>query len=155
MPRLTRVLAASAALASTATLLAACQKPTPEVTLLSGDTTVTVKPQTYCFDVTHCRVSNSGNVADIKARAGSQILVDVPRTVALKEWLVTSATRQSDGTFQSIQGAGVSSGTVKDTHTVKVTVPYPAGGNDYFLIIQQKSGDKASGTWVGRVTITQ
>lgn len=154
MPRLKRVLAACAALASTVTLLAACQKPTPKVTLLSDDTTVNVAPQTYCFDVDHCRVSKKGNVGDIDATAGSQILVDVPRSVAKKEWIVTSATLQQDGTFQKIEGTGVSTGTLSDTHTARVTVPFGAGA-DYYLVVQQQENGKATGTWISRVSITQ
>lgn len=154
MPRLQRVLAASAVLASTTILLAACEKPTPKVTLLTGTTTTNVKPQTYCFDLAHCRVSDAGYLADVKAKAGSQILVDVPRSVAKKEWTVTSATRQADGTFQKIEGSGVSTDTLKDTHTARVTVPFGAGA-DYYLVVQQKQSEKATGTWISRVTITQ
>ncbi len=154
MPRLNRVLAASAAVAATTTLLAACEKPAPKVTLLAHDTTVRVSPQTYCFDVAHCRVSKKGNVAGIDAAAGSQILVDVPRAVARKEWSVTSATLQSDGSFKTIDGTGVSTGKLQDTHSARVTVPYGAGA-EYYLIVLQQNGGKSTGTWVSRVTITQ
>ncbi|MCW2495930.1 DUF2771 family protein [Jatrophihabitans sp.] len=129
--------------------LAACTKPLPNVTVLSGDTTVVVKPQAYCADQSHCHFPK-GHVSTIKAAAGSSILVDVPRAVASKSWTLVSAVQKSNGTFQTISGANYQSGTVKNSHSTRVDVPYGVGS--YFLVVTQKSAT-TNGSWVAEVSI--
>jgi hypothetical protein len=156
MPRPVRTIAAVVGAAAVSSLLTGCgSKPTPNVTVLSGHTTSVVKPQTYCFDANpaHCRVSAKGNVGAIKARQGSTIFIDVPRTVASSHWGVTSATEDSSGQFQAITGSGLSSSTLHNTHSTRVNVPY-GPGTKYYLIVIQQSGSVQTGSWVTQVTIT-
>lgn len=152
MSRHARTLSVAGAVAAVV-LLTGCQKPAPDVTVLSGSTTTVVRAQTYCFDanIKHCRIATHGNVGSITARAGSAILVDVPRVVAAGRWNATSAVEVSSGKFQTIAGVGHASPTRHDTHSTRLTVPY--GVHAYFLVVQQ-AGPAQTGAWVTRVTVT-
>jgi hypothetical protein len=147
-----RPIALAGTLAATAAMLAACDKPTPDVTLQSGSRSTVVRPQTYCFDLAHCRIRTSGGVGSLRAEAGSTILIDVPRDVANRSWSAVSAQLQSGGTFKSLSGAAYSTGAQHDTHTARVAVPYGVGSTYYLLVIAQ-SGGKQTGTWVSRISI--
>lgn len=147
--RRARALATAAVGLGAVVSLAACTKPLPNVTVLSGDTTIVVKPQAYCPDPAHCHFPK-GHVSTISAVAGSSILVDVPREVASKPWTLVSAVQKSNGTFQTIAGANYASGTVKNSHSTHVDVPYGVGS--YFLVVTQKSAT-ANGSWVAEVSI--
>lgn len=138
------------AVAAGAVLLTGCQKPFPDLTVLSGDTTTTVSPQTYCFDAAHCHFPKS-TVGQVSARAGSTLLVDVPRAVADQTWSVVSAVRKANGTFRTIKGANYSSNNVHDSHSTRVDVPYGVGG--YYLVVSQHGS--SLGSWVTEVTISQ
>src|SRR2546427_6915377 len=100
MPRQIRAVAVAAGVVAVAALLTACDKPTPRVTVLSNNTVTVVEPQTYCFDSNpkHCRI-NTGTVKAVHARPGSELLIDVPHSVASKTWTVTSATQEAGGQF--------------------------------------------------------
>ena len=142
------IVTVAAGLAATAALTA-CDKPLPNLTVLSGSTTIVVSPQAYCADATHCHFPKS-KVHDISATPGSQLLVDVPRQVAGKPWVVVSASQKSDGTFQAITGANYTSGTITHRHTASVDVPYGVGS--YYLVVTQKSAS-VNGSWVAEVMI--
>jgi hypothetical protein len=129
------IVTVAAGLAATAALTA-CDKPLPNLTVLSGSTTIVVSPQAYCADATHCHFP--------------QLLVDVPRQVAGKPWVVVSASQKSDGTFEAITGANYTSGTITHRHTASVDVPYGVGS--YYLVVTQKSAS-VNGSWVAEVTI--
>jgi hypothetical protein len=150
MPTARRVLGAAATIAA-GTVLTACQKPVPDVTVLSGSETTVVHPQSYCFDAKHCRFPKS-EVGGVSAQAGSTLLVDVPRAVAYAFWSVTSATQLGDGTFQTIKGQAYSSGAVHNSHSTRVAVPYGVG--TYYLVVTQLS-TSGNGSWVAEVTITR
>jgi hypothetical protein len=153
MHRPVRALAVLAGAGALSGLLAGCgTKPVPNVTLLSGSTTVVVKPQTYCFDAGHCRVSTKG-VGAIKAKAGSTVFIDVPRVVAGTDWTATSATESSSGRFQTITGADLSSARLHGTHSTRLNVPYGVG-DQYYVIVIQQTGQVQTGSWVTQVTIT-
>ena len=128
-----------------------CQKPVPELTVLSGSTTVRLSPQTYCFDASHCRFPKS-RVDTIRARPGASLLVDVPRDVAGRAWSVISAVQRSDGTFRTISGADYASTNVRGRHTTSVLVPNGVG--TYYLVVTQKSAS-ANGSWVAEVSIAR
>jgi hypothetical protein len=148
-----RPIALAAILAATAAVLAACDKPVPEVTLQSGSNSTTVRAQTYCFDLAHCRIRTSGGVGSLHAQAGSTILVDVPRDVAGRSWSAVSAQLESNGAFKTLPGAQFSTGTQHHTHAARVSVPYGAGST-YYLVVIAQSGGKQTGSWVSRITIT-
>ena len=147
--RIVTVAAAGAAVVT----LGACDKPVPNVTVLSGSTTIVVSPQTYCPDVTaaHCRFS-TGSVHRVSAVAGSSLLVDVPREVADKAWSVVSASQKANGNFTTIPGANYASGTITNSHSVRLDVPYGVGS--YFLVIQSRSAS-TNGSWVAEVSISR
>lgn len=149
--RVLRTAAAAFAAAVAMVLLAACEKPLPELTVLAGSTTVQVSPQTYCFDPNHCRFPTSV-VGQVRARAGSTLLVDVPRAVAALPWTAVSAVQQPDGRFRTIVGAAFQSGTVLHSHTTRVQVPYDVAS--YFLVVTQRS-TTGNGSWVAQVTVTR
>lgn len=152
MPRPVRLAAAALGVAAIATVLTACDKPTPRVTFLSGSTTVVVRPQTYCFDVQHCRVDTSSPVSSIKARPGTSMLVDVPRQVAAETWSVVAATEGTDQKFTQLQVDGASSGSISNEHSTRVVVPYASGS--YYLIVRQESGGKDTATWIAKVSVS-
>lgn len=133
-------------------LLAACDKPVPQITLQSGATSTTVPPQTYCFDLAHCRVSVKDNVGALHARAGGSILVDVPRDLADRDWSAVSA-RIVNGAVHPLKGSGLSSGNRHNSHTARLVVPYGAGSS-YFVVVFTEAGGRQTGTWVSRITIT-
>lgn len=147
--RLAAAVLGGAALVAT---LTACDKPTPKVTFQSGSTSTQAQPQTYCFDLAHCRISTSNSVADLKASAGSTILVDVPRNVATNSWSVTAATVGSDNKYAQLQVDGTSSSTISDHHSTRVAVPFGTG--QYVLIVKETRSGKDTATWVARITVT-
>jgi hypothetical protein len=148
MHRPWRVLAAFAVLVMTVT---ACQKPLPELTVLSGSTTTTVQPQTYCFDPSHCHFPKSV-VGEVSAQSGSTLLVDVPRAVAAQTWSVVSAVRNAKGDFKTIKGANYRANAVTNSHSTRIDVPYGVGS--YYLIVSQR-GTATLGSWVAEITIHQ
>jgi hypothetical protein len=156
VPRLRRPLFAVLAVAAGVLTLAACDKPTPGVTIQSGSTSTVLKPQTYCFDAepTHCRLTTSGNVGTLRAQGGSKIMVDVPRTIASGFWQVRSATQQSDCTFKGLTAQGTSSAVVHNRHSTRVQVPI--GSGDYYLIVTEapQGTNKATGSWVARIVVS-
>lgn len=152
MRRATAKIATVAAGAAAIATLAACDRPVPNVTVLSGATTIVVSPQSYCPDTitSHCRFSTSRTVNHVSAFAGSTLLVDVPHEVADKAWSVVSASQRADGTFATIPGANYTSGTIQNSHSVRLDVPYGVGS--YFLVVQEK-GATSNGSWIAEVTI--
>ncbi len=121
------------------------------MTVQSGDTAVTVRPQTYCFDAAHCRISEQGNIGDITVSTGSTILVDVPRAVKGKGWQVRSVTQSRKDTFKTITDPGTSTSSITDSHSARLSVP--SGVGTYFLVITQGSAAKPTGGWVTRVQV--
>lgn len=156
MPRLRRPLFAVLVVAAGVLTLAACDKPTPGVTIQSGSTSTVLKPQTYCFDAkpSHCRLTTSGNVGTLHAQGGGKIMVDVPRTIASGFWQVRSATQQANGTFKGLTAQGTSSAVLHDRHNTRVQVPI--GSGDYYLIVTEapQGTNKATGSWVARIVVS-
>lgn len=149
--RLRRIAAAGAGAAALVTVLAACSKPTPNVTVQSGSTSTVVKPQTYCFDAvkTHCHFDGK-SIGSLKVAAGSTVLVDVPREVETKGWQVRSLVSVGANTFKPVGGALTSSqGIVHDSHSVRLSVPQGLG--TYYLVVTQQTG--AIGSWITRITV--
>ncbi|MEO6884719.1 MAG: DUF2771 family protein, partial [Jatrophihabitantaceae bacterium] len=103
MPWSRRLLAAVVGVLAAATVLTACDKPIPRITVQSGSDSVIVGAQTYCFttDTKTCHFAAGSSLPTLNATSGTTILVDVPRTIAGGDWQVSSATQQSDGTFSN------------------------------------------------------
>lgn len=148
MPRSRRFLAALVGVLAAATVLTACNKPIPQITIQSGSSSVLVGAQTYCFttDVKTCHFAATAALPTLEAKAGDTILVDVPKNIAESSWQVSSATQQDDGTFENLTTDGSSSPVIHNNHSTRLVVPFAAGS--YFLIIREQTS-----SWVARVTI--
>jgi hypothetical protein len=148
MSRSRRVLAALVGVAAAISLLTACDKPIPKVTVQSGRDSAIVNAQAYCFntDVKTCHLSTSGSLPTLSAAAGSTILVDVPRRVADGHWQVSSATQQADGSFKNITADGTTSPVIHDNHSTRVQVPFGTGA--YYLVVREQTS-----SWVARISI--
>ncbi len=146
-----RLAGAAVAVAGVMGLLSACDRPLPEVSVLSGSTVVRVQPQTYYFkDPQQARVT-SGTVSTISASGGNSILVDVPREVADQQWSVSAITLDASGTQTALNAVGASSPRVSDTHSTRVVVPFGTG--NYFLKVAS-AGGTAGGVWLIQVHVT-
>jgi hypothetical protein len=127
MRRTARILGVAGALVSALTL-AACDKPAPQVTIQSGSFSTTVKPSSYCFDVTHCR-DYGLDLPEISARPDDTVLIDVPRDLVGRGWSVTAlATPSLDKLGSPV--------TVKDSHSYRVAAS-ANNGNPYIVQIAQ------------------
>lgn len=132
-----------------ATLLAACDKPLPEVTVLANDTVTRLPAARYCFDAQHCRKATD-TATPIKADAGSKINIDVPKSVASQAWIVTAYTLDESNKATPIQGAG--STLLHGEYNARITVPY-AVGSSYYIAVQRTDGTTADATWQASVEI--
>jgi len=147
MPRaLGRAIAAAAVALLAITSLTACDKPLPKVTVLSGSRTVVLGPQTYCFDASHCHFPKT-KVSVVHATAGTTLLVDVPREIADHPWQVSSGTL-SGNTLKTFVGDNYSTGTISDTHSARVDVPFGVG--TYTLVIRTSTD-----AWVAAVSVNR
>jgi hypothetical protein len=151
---LSLVIAAGAA----TTLLSACDKPQPTITVLSGSKSKIVKAQPECVILAQCTVDLK-KVTDLNAARGGTILIDVPKSLASAGWIVTAYTQDSTGKNTPIEGAG--SATVND-HSVRVRVPEPTtdAGGSYVLQVSppapsKRTQDDRLTTWIVRVQLSQ
>ena len=152
MPRRTaRLAAAVLGTAAIATVLTACSKPTPNITVLSGRTTIRVAPAKYCFDgnAKTCRTTSAAG--SIKATSGATIVVDVPRQVATDHWAVAAFVKDSTGKITTIDAS--SSAVVSGTHSVRLLVPQASSGS-YQLSVQSFTGAAATGEWDVEVSLS-
>ena len=146
MPRTKGMLVTVAVGIAATVSLTACTKPLPNVTVLSGSTTVIVSPQTYCADLTHCHTPGKA-IPTVHAKAGATLLIDVPRSIADHEWAVASGTI-TGSQLRAFVGANYSTGTVRNTHTARVDVPYGVG--TYTLAVTTNVD-----SWVAQVTVSR
>ena len=146
MPRAIGTIVTVAVGVAALTALTACDKPAPEITVLSGSTTVVVTPQTYCTDLSHCHTPGKA-VPKVRAKAGATLLIDVPRSIADHSWAVSSGTF-SNNQLRAFVGANYSTGTVHNTHTASVDVPYGVG--TYTLAVTTNTD-----AWIAQVTVTR
>jgi hypothetical protein len=155
MPRRTistrlRVAAAVLGAGAIATVLSACDKPTPNITVFTGRTTIQVSPAKYCYDgnANTCRTTSAAG--SITATSGSTIVVDVPREVADNHWAVAAFVKDSTGKITTIDSS--SSAVVSKTHSVRLLVPQASSGS-YQLSVQSFTGAAATGEWDVEVTL--
>ncbi|SOD70437.1 uncharacterized protein DUF2771 [Jatrophihabitans sp. GAS493] len=130
-------------------VLSACDKPVPLVTVLANNTATQLTPQVYCFDPQSCRKSGE-NPEPVKARAGSTISIDVPKSVADKAWLVSAYSLDDSNKATAIEGAGTT--LLHDQNNARINVPFT--GTTYYIAIQQTDGKTATGIWQAAVQIT-
>ncbi|MEP6598495.1 MAG: DUF2771 family protein [Actinomycetota bacterium] len=151
MPRPTRIGVVMTGIAAVTGLLAGCDRPVPEVTLLAGNKVTQVTALKYCFDAGNRNCHQHDRPQTITVASASTILVDVPRSVARSHWLVSAFQLDaSTGKKTALDGNG-SAGLLHDTHSTRVSVPYGTG--DYYLSVAQIEGTEQRGTWTVRVRV--
>lgn len=135
------------------TLLSACTKPLPTITVFSGSSASKVSAQPRCAIVTNqCKIDTNA-IPELSAKGGGQILVDVPRKLAHAGWIVSAFTTDSTGKKTAIAGAG--SSPVSGDHSVRVNVPLPSGGYLLGVYPTSPSAPRVLTAWFVSVHITQ
>lgn len=148
MPRTRRAAAAVLGAAAISTLLTACQKPAPEVTVLGGGKVVTITPSDYCFDSTHCRTAKL-DLPTLTVGADDKVMIDVPREVAHRGWQVQALSLKD---IKTVLG---SSGEISGSHSYRVASS--AGNGDPFVVqVAELSHGKPDGSaWSFVVKVSQ
>lgn len=152
-----RAVAAGLGLITLASVLTGCSKPQPTITVLSADRARTVPAQPACVVLGSCQPVQS-RVPQVKAFGGSQILLDVPKALADRGWIVAAFT--SDGkTNTALSTPGAASSPIQGRHSVRLQVP-PATSGSYYLQVTAlaKKGqqpDNQLTTWLLGVQLSQ
>ncbi len=133
-----------------ASVLTACDKPLPKVTVQSGSKSALVSAQPSCVTQGTCGLDEK-QAKRFTAVAGSTILVDVPLEVANKGWLVKALVADSTGKIVALDGGGSVS---TNDHSVRLQVPAKAE-LDYLLQVVPVVPKSNSRTWVISVRTTQ
>lgn len=135
-------------------LLSACHKPLPTITVSGDGKSVIVDAARYQFPggPLHQPITDVGNAPTIRVRAGSELLVDVPRTVAANAWVVAAFTLDSASKSHPLTGAGTATA-IRDQHTAHLSTA-AAGVGSYYLQIAEIRGASQAGGWILRVTTT-
>lgn len=135
------------------TLLSACTKPLPSITVFSGTTAKKISAQPRCAIVTNrCKI-NTNSIPELSAKGGSQILVDVPRKLAHAGWIVSAFTTDATGKNTPIAGAGSSA--VSGQHSVRVNVPLSSGGYLIGVYPTSPTAPRVLTAWLVSVRIGQ
>ncbi|MEO7260301.1 MAG: DUF2771 family protein [Jatrophihabitantaceae bacterium] len=154
-PRLkSRVLAAGLGLAATAatTVLAGCSKPQPSITVLSDNRSEIVRAQPACTVLGSCQPVQS-RVPQVRATAGSQIMLDVPKELADAGWIVAAFT--SDGkTNTALTTPGAASQPIQGQHSVRLRVPSATAGSYYLQVTSLRPSNQLT-TWLLGVQLRQ
>jgi len=146
------VLAAAAGLAALTSLLAACDKPQPTISVLSDGHATTVPAQPACTiqpdNPCQLQVSKQRSVT---ARSGGTILVSIAPELAHNGYVVTAFT--SDGSKNTpLNTPGASTGPDKSL-TVRLAVPAQAAGS-YFLQVNALPASRQFTTYLVLVNLT-
>jgi hypothetical protein len=152
--RRTRLSGWVAAFTLSVALLTACHKPLPTITVSGDGKSVIVDAARYQFPGGPLRepITDVGNAPTIRVRAGSQLLVDVPRAVADNAWVVAAFTLDSASKSHPVTGAG-SATAIRDRHTTHLSTA-TAGVGSYYLQIAEIRGATQAGGWIVHVTTT-
>ena len=135
-------------------LFAACQKPLPTITVSGDGRSVVVGAARYQFPGGPLRqpVKDVAQAPTIRVRAGSQLLVDVPRAVADNAWVVAAFTLDSASRSHPLAGAG-SATAIRGRHTTHLSTA-TVGVGSYFLQIAEIRGTSQAGGWIVHVATT-
>lgn len=135
-------------------LLTACHKPLPTITVSGDGRSVVVAAARYQFPGGPLRqpVKDVGQAPTIRVRAGSQLLVDVPRAVADNAWVVAAFTLDAASKSHPLAGAG-SATAIRGRHTTHLST-LTVGVGSYYLQIAEIRGAAQAGGWIVRVTTT-
>lgn len=136
--------AASAGLALTA--LAACEKPAPLVTVVSGGSSVHTEAAVFCFEEGQtlaeggCAERAEG-VPTLEVRPGEQVGVDVGKELTERGWRLTLADPNDPQGGQSLP-------TTQTGHYFKFTAPGIPENGSLLLTVRTVAGEEATGEWV-------
>lgn len=132
-------------------VLVACQKPLPTITVYGDGKSVIVDAAAYQFSggPTHRQISDFEQAPTITVQAGSQLLIDVPKTVAQHTWVVAAFSLDSSGASTAIEGAGTPV-PLHDQYTARVSTA-PIGVGQYYLQVAEIRGITQVGGWVIKV----
>jgi hypothetical protein len=121
---------------SLALLAAGCTKPTPEVTIQSGATTLRSEAVNYQQDGK--TVTNTAGAKVLTVRPGDHVNISVDRKTATAGWVVL------------LGGQKISPVLTNDEHHFSFQVPGFSGGSEAALAIFQQppNGGPAAGSWV-------
>jgi hypothetical protein len=148
MPRSRRAAAAAAGAAVIMSLLTACQKPTPQVTVLGGGKVVTISPSNYCFDSSHCRTGKL-ELPTFTLGPDDKVMIDVPKTVADRGWQVEAL---SLADITKVVGG---SGPITDSHSFRVA-SNTDNGDPFVVRVDELHDGKTDGSaWSFVVQVSQ
>jgi hypothetical protein len=146
-----RRIATGLGLIATATVLTACDKPQPKVTVFNGSASKLVSAQPACVTAGTCS-PDGANMPTVKAHAGSTLLLDVAKEVADQSWLVQALTADSAGKLTAIDGGGTKNPT--KNYAVRVLVPAQADVR-YVLRVTPTIPKPGTRVWMLWVDVTQ
>src|SRR4249920_930590 len=78
-------------------VLTACDKPLPQITVVGAGRVVTVAPSSYCIDATTCRKPGTTRLPVVTVPPDDKVLVDVPRAVKSRGWQVRALSLTDGG----------------------------------------------------------
>jgi hypothetical protein len=134
------VAVAVAGAAAATSLLTACQKPLPEVTVLGGGTVVRITPSTYCFGTDQCRKS-ALDLPTVTLGADDKAMIDVPSKVKSRGWQVQALSLQD---ITKVLGA---SGAIEDSHSYRVASNIANGDPFVVRVDELRDGKPDGSTW--------
>lgn len=148
MPRSRRAAAAVAGVAAMTALLTACQKPTPEVTVLGGGKVATITPSTYCFDAAHCRAGKL-ELPTFTLGPDDKAMIDVPRAVVDRGWQVEALSLKD---ISKVLGG---SGPISGSHSFRVASNI-ADGDPFVVRVDELHKGKPDGSaWSFLIKVSQ
>jgi hypothetical protein len=135
-------------------LLVACDKPLPAVTFFGDGKSISVDPASYRFagGPTRTTINDYGEVETLTVAVRSDVLIDVPRSVAENTWLVAAFRLDEQAKSTPIDGAG-SLEPLHDEHSTRVSTT-PAGVGEYFLQVVELRDGQAVGSWLVKIRTT-
>jgi hypothetical protein len=144
-----RRIAAGLGLIAISTVLTACDKPQPKVTVQSGSKSKIVAAQPACVMTKQCG-TDQARIVHLAATPGTQMLVDVPKELADASWAVAAFTQDQTGknTPLDIPGTGTP---IKGKHALRLGVPQATGM--YWLQVSSLAPTKQLTTWIVAVDL--
>ncbi len=138
-----------------ASALAACTKPSPDITVYGNGKSIVIDAAFYSFtgSVGAPSIADATDARSISAQQGSKVLIDVPRSVANNTWLVSAFTFDTAGKANALAGAG-GVGNVTGAHTTRITVPSASVTPEYYVEVVELRHGLAAGGWVFHVRVS-
>ncbi len=121
--------------------LAACEKPAPIVTLVSGGSSVYTETRTYCFEgqtPPDCSTRSNGST-ELQVRAGETVGVDVDRELAEAGWFLELEALEGQEQGQRSE--------VQRGHYFTFTAPNLTGTSAKLAVRSLGEGEEPTGEW--------